>query len=200
MSAPERIELGGGAWLLRVEAWVPEPARDLERLRAEVSWGQRAIRMFGREVAQPRLTAWLGDPGAVYTYSGLRHEPASWHPIVEGYRRRLRDELGLDFDGALLNLYRDGADSMGWHADDEPELGPEPVLASVSLGAPRRFLLKRRRGPTSAPLRMMLGEGALLVMGGRTQRDFVHALPKCAEAGPRLNLTYRRLLDRRDEA
>ncbi len=200
MSGPERIELGGGAWLRRVEAWVPESARDLERLTAEVVWAQRSIRLFGREVAQPRLTAWLGEPGAVYTYSGLRHEPAPWHPIVEGYRQRLRDELGLEFDGALLNLYRDGADSMGWHADDEPELGPEPVLASISLGTPRRFLLKRRRGPPAAPLRMALGEGALLVMGGRTQHDFVHALPKCASAGPRLNLTFRRLLGRDEEA
>ncbi|MDO7875089.1 alpha-ketoglutarate-dependent dioxygenase AlkB [Hymenobacter sp. ASUV-10] len=162
-------------------------------LRAAVPWEQRSIRLFGREVAQPRLTAWYGDPGAAYTYSGLRWEPRPWRQQLDTLRRRVEAATGHRFNSVLLNLYRDGHDSMGWHADDEPELGPAPTIASLSLGATRRFRLRPRPGgPAAEPLGLDLGSGSLLLMRPPTQAHWQHALPKTSRAvGPRLNLTFR---------
>ena len=112
----------------------------LAQLTAGVAWEQRAIRLFGQEVPQPRLTAWYGDPAARYTYSGLTWEPQPWTPALLSLRQRLEAAAQAPFNSVLLNRYRDGRDSMGWHSDDEPELGPAPTIASLSLGATRRQL------------------------------------------------------------
>ena len=164
----------------------------LAQLTADIAWEQRAIRMFGQQIPQPRLTAWYGDPAARYTYSGLVWEPQPWTPALLALRQRVEAATATQFNSVLLNYYRDGRDSMGWHADDEPELGPAPAIASLSLGASRRFRLRPRTGLPHAPLALDLPSGSLLLMRGPTQRHWQHALPKTARpVGPRLNLTFR---------
>ena len=169
----------------------------LAQLTADVAWEQRSIRIFGQEIPQPRLTAWYGDAEARYTYSGLAWEPRPWLPALQALRQRLEAATDARYNSVLLNLYRDGRDSMGWHADDEPELGSAPTIASLSLGAPRRFRLRPyRAGPRAglahAPVGLDLPNGSLLLMRGPTQRHWQHALPKTARpVGPRLNLTFR---------
>ena len=170
----------------------PDAHALLAQLTAEVAWDQRSIRLYGREMPQPRLTAWYGDPAARYTYSGLAWEPRPWTPALLALRQRVETATGARFNSVLLNQYRDGRDSMGWHADDEPELGPAPAIASLSLGAARRFRLRPRAGLAHPPLSLDLPGGSLLLMRGPTQQHWQHALPKTARlVGPRLNLTFR---------
>jgi alkylated DNA repair dioxygenase AlkB len=168
-----------------------EAAALLERLVAELRWEQPRVRLFGREIPSPRLAVWIGDPGARYTYSGLVNEPRPWPAALVPLKGRVEAAAGGPFNAVLANLYRGGADGMGWHADDEPELGPEPVIASVSLGAVRRFVLRHRRRAHPA-VSLPLASGSLLVMRGGTQRSWRHALPKtAAPVGARVNLTFR---------
>lgn len=176
--------------------FLPEPAAEtlLAELTATVPWRHEPIRLFGREVLQPRLTAWYGDAGATYRYSGLTMEPLPWTAPLHQLRQQVEAATGSRFNSVLLNLYRTGQDSMGYHADDEPELGPEPVIASLTLGATRTFRLKPRPSlpPGPAALSLALTTGSLLVMRGPTQRNWLHALPKITRpVGPRLNLTFR---------
>ena len=174
------------AWLAGAEA----DAR-FDALRSSLPWSVHRIRMFGRMVDSPRLSAWVGDADAVYRYSGTDFTPHPWTAALSDLRLRLQDELDTPFNSVLANLYRDGRDAMGWHSDDEPELGPQPVIASVSLGAARRFLLKHRQDPALRSA-LALPHGSLLVMAGDTQRHYRHALPRTARAvGPRINLTFR---------
>lgn len=162
-------------------------------LRDGIAWERHRIRLFGREVEAPRWSCWIGDADAVYTYSRTRFEPRAWPDALRAIRERLRTQCGVDFNGVLANLYRDGADSMGWHADDEPEIDPRAPIASVSLGAARRFALRHRRD-RARRFAIELGHGSLLWMAGDTQRHWQHALPKTTKAiGPRINLTFRRL-------
>ncbi|UPL49219.1 alpha-ketoglutarate-dependent dioxygenase AlkB family protein [Hymenobacter sublimis] len=168
----------------------------LTELTNTTPWRHETIRLFGREVLQPRLTAWHGDPGAAYQYSGLQLQPQPWSPALRNLRQRVEAAAGASFNSVLLNLYRTGQDSMGWHADDEPELGPEPVIASVTLGATRTFRLKPRHPQHTphAPLSIPLTSGSLLLMRGPTQQHWLHALPKTTRpVGPRLNLTFRQV-------
>lgn len=175
----------------------PEEAGNfLAELTATIPWKQEPIKLFGKEVLQPRLTAWHGDAQARYRYSGLALEPSPWTPALEQLRNRVEAASGTQFNSVLLNLYRTGQDSMGWHADNEPELGSEPVIASLSLGATRLFRFKPRdpvRTP-HPPLSVALTSGSLLLMRGLTQQHWLHALPKTARPQqPRLNLTFRRV-------
>ena len=170
--------------------WVDDHEVLLDRLTAEVAWEQHEITLFGRTVPTPRLTAWMGD--AAYAYSGVVNEPAPWPPTLAALRERLNTELGTRLNSCLANLYRDGTDSMGYHSDDEPELGSEPIIASVSLGARRRFVLRHR--VTRERWTWELGAGDLLVMRDESQRDYAHAVPKTTRpVGPRMNLTFRHL-------
>jgi alkylated DNA repair dioxygenase AlkB len=154
------------------------------------AWSQTPIRIFGREVMQPRLTSWMGS--ASYTYSGRRHEPVPMPVAVSNLWHAVRAATGAEFDSVLANLYRDGRDSVSWHADDEPELGPEPTIASLSLGASRRFAVKCRA--TGERADVVLEHGDLLVMSGRSQIDYLHSVPKIVRPiGARLNLTFRRV-------
>jgi alkylated DNA repair dioxygenase AlkB len=160
-------------------------------LRRGIDWQQEEILIFGKRQRVPRLVAWHGDSDATYTYSGTAHKPLPWTDELSFVRERLQSLTGHRYNSVLLNLYRDGRDGMGWHADDEPELGLQPVIASVSLGATRRFRLRhRRRRDLSCALD--LDHGDLLLMSGRTQHDWQHALAKTARpVGERINLTYR---------
>lgn len=187
--------------LPHAEIWLDEHFLDaadaaalLYELEQSIAWRQEAIRLYGREVRQPRLTAWHGDPAATYRYSGLQLTPQPWTPALQKLRGHVETATGATFNSVLLNLYRYGQDSMGWHADDEPELGPAPVIASLSLGATRRFRLRPRdaRETPHAPLSLDLPSGSLLVMRGPTQQHWLHAVPKTARpTGARLNLTFR---------
>lgn len=160
-------------------------------LIAEIDWQVHRIRLFGREVDTPRLCSWIGDPGAAYAYSGTRFEPRAWTPTLQRLRERLQGEGVGTFNSVLANRYRSGRDSMGWHSDDERELGPAPVIASISLGAPRRFRLRHRRDP-ALRAELELEPGSLLIMQGQTQRHYRHDLPRTARpVGERINLTFR---------
>ncbi|MBT8144875.1 MAG: alpha-ketoglutarate-dependent dioxygenase AlkB [Gammaproteobacteria bacterium] len=158
------------------------------------AWRHDDIVMFGRSIAQPRLTAWVADPGITYRYSGLTLTPAQWTSELSRLRQRLQDELGAPFNSVLLNLYRDGNDTMGWHRDNEPELGDNPVIASVSLGQSRYFDVRHRcyRDLEIAPLRFELHHGDLLVMAGQTQQHWQHRVPRQrSQSGCRINLSFR---------
>ena len=162
----------------------------LESLRAGTAWRQEHVVIFGQRRLVPRLVAWHGDPDAHYTYSGTAHEPRPWTPDLQALRSVAETLTGHWYNSVLLNLYRDGRDGMGWHADDEPELGREPAIASFSLGATRRFRLRHRRSRQVVELE--LGHGSLLSMAGETQHHYVHAVPKTARTvGERINLTFR---------
>lgn len=173
--------------------WLPPEQADalMAALLAQVPWEVHRIRLFGREHASPRLSCWIGDAQAHYRYSGADFRPHPWPAALAPVRERLVRELGVGFNSVLANRYRDGADAMGWHSDDEPELGTAPVIASLSLGARRRFALKHRRDP-ALKAALELGHGSLLVMAGTTQAHYRHALPRTARpVGERINLTFR---------
>ena len=169
----------------------------LNGLQAELSWTQGEIRLFGRSVGEPRLTAWCGD--VRYTYSKRILEQRAWNPRIRVLRGRLEAWLETNristpqgLNHCLLNYYRSGQDSMGWHRDNESELGRQPVIVSLSLGEPRRFRLRQKYDDTSAPLTFELGDGNLLIMYGPTQTYWEHALLKSRrDLGPRMNLTFR---------
>lgn len=161
----------------------------LDRLWNELQWSRTEITLFGRAVMQPRLVAWYGDPEVRYSYSGITLDPIAWHPSLLEIKCRIEAFTGRHFNSVLANAYRDGRDSMGWHRDDEKELGPEPFIASLSLGEERRFLL-RENGKKSVGL--TLESGSLLLMKDSCQQKFQHALPKTRrKIGLRINLTFR---------
>ncbi len=177
-------------------AFIPEREADplLMQLQQEVSWRQEQIRLFGRLCQVPRLQAFQGDPGLRYRYSHLSLRTAPWHPALDRLRRRLEQITGQRFNCVLLNLYRDGQDSMGWHSDDEAELGPDPVIASLSLGVTRRFLL-RRRDDHRQKQELPLAHGSLLLMSGALQRHWQHSVPRSRPIqSARINLTFRNIV------
>ncbi|MEE2803799.1 MAG: alpha-ketoglutarate-dependent dioxygenase AlkB [Pseudomonadota bacterium] len=159
-----------------------------------VEWHQPTIRIYGKQVLSPRLAAWYGDHGAVYRYSGLVNCPLPWLMPLLTLRRRLYREWHWNPNAVLLNYYRDGRDSMGWHSDDEAELGRQPAVASISVGATRRFLIRHRRDKNSPVYQLDLEHGSLLFMSGTTQRYWRHSVPKTTTViGPRINLTFRKI-------
>lgn len=176
--------------------WLPPVQADAlhARLLEAIPWETHRIRMFGRWVDSPRLSCWMGDVDARYRYSGADFLPHPWPSVLLPLRDRLQEERGARFNSVLLNRYRSGTDSMGWHSDDEPELGPQPVIASLSLGAARRFLLRRRDRP-AVKREFLLAEGDLFVMAGSTQTHYQHALPRSLRVhDERINLTFRWIL------
>jgi alkylated DNA repair dioxygenase AlkB len=207
-----------GAELRFAPAWLTPAEADalFTVLQTEIAWETHRIRMFGREIDSPRRSCWIGDSDAVYTYSRTRFEPRPWPSVLIPVRQRFAQALGVEFNSVLANLYRDGRDAMGWHSDNEPELGPEPVIASLSLGGTRRFAFKRKSKPKSRPdrfgarvddgsdepqliasqrLSLDLSHGSLLVMSGPTQAHYLHALPATTKpVAARINLTFRRIL------
>ncbi|HEX7815140.1 alpha-ketoglutarate-dependent dioxygenase AlkB [Dyella sp.] len=188
----ERIDLPG-ADLRWIPQWLtPGRASDLfEALREQIAWEVHRIRIFGRQVDSPRLSCWVGDAGATYVYSRTRFEPQPWTPLLADLRGDVERACDAHFNSVLANLYRHGQDAMGWHSDDEPELGAEPVIASLSLGAERSFRFRSRDGVRTVRS-ITLPSGSLLRMAGRTQALYQHDLPRrMRESEPRLNLTFR---------
>lgn len=152
-------------------------------------WEQGEIKLFGKEIREPRLKAWYGSKP--YTYSGVTHSPLAFTREIKGLKQSIESHTKFSFNSCLLNLYRDGTDSMGWHQDNEKELGANPIIASVSLGAERMFHLKPIQRGTSS-IKLPLAHGSLLIMAGETQHYWKHQLPKTKkELGSRINLTFR---------
>lgn len=173
----------------------PQADQYFGELMAAVPWRHDEIVMYGRKVPVPRLEAWYGDHDSNYSYSGIAMHTEPWTPLLSGIRddmQRLAGGVGTEpFNSVLVNLYRDGNDGVAWHADDEPELGVEPVIASVSLGASRKFQL-RRRDDTSERREIELHHGDVVLMFGLTQALWLHQVPKTSRrVGPRINLTFR---------
>lgn len=166
------------------------------KIRKNTEWAQYPITMFGKTVLQPRLIAWHGTKGTTYSYSNTTLIAEGWTAELLFIKRKLKEAFDLDFNSVLLNLYRDGQDSMGWHSDDEKELGSEPFIASISLGQERRFLV-RKKGQKSFAIDLQ--HGSLLVMKGPSQQRYQHSLPKTRRPmGMRVNLTYRMIRGQTD--
>ena len=164
----------------------------LQELISTVAWRQENIKIFGKQILLPRLTAWYGDPGKSYRYSGIQNNPEPWTATLLKIKRAIEVPANVVFNSVLLNYYRHNQDSMGWHADDEPELGTNPVIASVSLGQARRFDFRHRINKSLPKISVLLGSGSLLLMQGTTQHFWQHQVPKVrAQTGVRLNLTFR---------
>lgn len=156
-------------------------------------WKQDHIKLFGKQVLQPRLTALFGENGLTYTYSGLTMHPIPFPEDILIIKSRCEDLAESDFNICLANFYRNGQDSMGWHADDEKELGSNPVIASVNFGAPRAFHF-RHKSDKNLKEKIILENGSILIMAGKTQHYYKHQLPKTAKKiGPRVNLTFRKV-------
>lgn len=194
---PGLLELGHGAWVLHEPAWLDdvEASELLAALVRELSWQQKSIRLFGKWVVQPRLVAWAGE--LPYRYSGQTLDPLPRPGCLHTVWQRVEQQARAQFNHVLINRYRDGQDHMGWHADDEPELGRNPVIGSLSLGAGRHFCLKRKRSASRAGLDglWLLEHGSLLVMGGNIQHHYRHRVPRDRNVrGERINLTFRNLL------
>jgi alkylated DNA repair dioxygenase AlkB len=171
--------------------------RMLSRLIEETKWRQESVRIYGKSHPQPRLVAWYGDPGKQYDYSGISLTPLPWTNILTEIKRNIQDCTDASFNSVFLNLYRNHNDSMGFHSDDERELGPEPVIASLTFGATRVFVLKHKKNSEMAPVKIPLEAGSVLLMKGSTQRYWKHGIMKQTQpCGPRVNLTFRTIFDR----
>lgn len=173
----------------------PPPDALFRLLYDETPWEQRTITLYGREILQPRLIAWYGEHS--YTYSGLRLEPRPWTAALDKLKNIMSDLCQTPFNGVLLNLYEDGQHSIGMHADDEPEFGYHPTIASISLGAERVIEFERKDKAVSqiAPVKIPLISGSVMVMKGATQEYWKHGIKKTKESvGPRINLTFRNIV------
>jgi alkylated DNA repair dioxygenase AlkB len=181
--------------LLRRLALAESDLQVLRRLVVEVPWRAEKIVIWGRKLPQPRLTAWYGDPGRSYAYSGIELRPLPWTPLLRDIKTRVEAATESAFNSVLLNYYRDERDSIGFHSDDEPELGRCPVIASLSLGGERTFILKHKRLRQAEPVRLRLPSGSLLLMRGETQHCWRHGIAKeNRPCGPRVNLTFRTII------
>lgn len=158
----------------------------------DIDWKQQEVIVYGKKHLQPRLVAWFGDSGTSYTYAGLMLQPSPWITSILEIKAICEELAGTHFNSVLLNLYRDGDDTVGWHSDNEPELGVNPTIASVSLGATRRFDLRHKS--TKETVKVPLSSGFVLIMTGRTQAEWSHQVPRTKKVKePRINLTFRRI-------
>lgn len=188
----EIIHLEHGGTVALYRDWLPvnTATANMLALSSEVQWNQSPIKMYGKTVMQPRLTAWFGD--APYTYSGRENLPSPWTSTLRTLQTKLQAEA-LIFNSALCNLYRDGKDSIGMHSDNERELGKNPIIASISLGSPRRFRIQSTVNEHKEEL--ILTHGSLLVMSGTMQYFYKHGVPKEPKIHtPRINITFRNII------
>jgi alkylated DNA repair dioxygenase AlkB len=203
-STPVRFSLWNAELLYFETFYTPQKADEiLKNLEANLAWQQGEIQMFGKKILEPRLTAWYGDAGKTYTYSGKKQEPLNWvEPLLSintDLKLALNTELASEkthfFNSVLANFYRAGNDSMGWHSDDEPELGKNPIIASLSLGETRRFLVRSKpkyKNDGTKPFEIALSHGSVLIMMGAMQHFWQHSIPKEPQKKQaRINLTYR---------
>jgi alkylated DNA repair dioxygenase AlkB len=161
------------------------------QLKTDIPWQQDNITVFGKTHLQPRLTALFGNDGKPYSYSNIKMQPHSWTLLLQKIKSYVESVSEVNFTTVLLNLYRDGKDSNGWHADNEKELGNNPIIASVSFGTERIFQLKHNTIP-ELKQNIVLEHGSLLLMKGTTQHFWKHQIPKTMKPiGSRINLTFR---------
>lgn len=165
----------------------------LDALIGKVEWMQNTIRFYGKESPVPRLEAWYGDEGKSYAYSGIRMDPKPWIEELLAVKKAIEPIAETQFNSVLINYYRDGQDRVAWHSDDEKELGHNPVIGSVSLGAERKFKLRHKGfDKNDRQAEIMLAHGSLLLMKGPTQHFWKHEIPRTARpVGQRINLTFR---------
>ena len=167
--------------------------RYFEHFLKQIEWQQDDITVFGKTYAQPRLTALYGESEKPYSYSNITMVPKKFTDALKELKKRIENYSGHTFSSVLLNLYRDGNDSNGWHADNEKELGENPVIASLSLGAERKFNIKHRRLKEQRH-QLILQHGSLFLMQGEMQHHWLHQIPKTKKmVGPRINLTFRKI-------
>jgi len=192
-SAHQEITLGAAASLHYYKNFIsPEnSAALLERWQDELNWVQSEISLFGKKIPIPRLNAWYGDHA--YSYSGTHFKPQAWPPSLLEIKNKLQRVSKLNFNSVLVNWYRDGNDSMGWHSDDEASLGPNPQIASVSIGEQRKFVLRQIQNKSNKHA-LQLEDGSLLLMLGETQSRWQHSVPRTVKSKhSRINLTFRQI-------
>ncbi|HEY9704278.1 MAG TPA: alpha-ketoglutarate-dependent dioxygenase AlkB [Allocoleopsis sp.] len=189
----EKILMSDGEMILYSQFFAQiESDRLFEQLYHEIKWQQDFITLYGKKMLIPRLQAWYGDQGKCYTYSNIKMNPLPWTDTLLIIKNRIETEIKETFNSVLLNLYRHGQDSMGWHSDDEPELGQNPLIASVSFGQTRRFIFRHKFDKQADKIKIDLTNGSLLIMMGKTQHFWQHHIPKTTKlVKPRINLTWR---------
>ena len=194
-SIPELLQVSDAKiYLYRNFLYDGQPERLYAELIEDIAWQQDLIKFYGRKIPLPRLTAWYGDDGISYTYSGILMYPHSWTIPLLQVKGWIENKAQHKFNSVLLNQYRDGNDSVAWHSDDEPELGENPVIASLSLGASRKFELRSRVQPKLDKIEILLNSGDLLIMGEGTQKNWQHQIPKMRKVKEtRINLTFRNI-------
>jgi alkylated DNA repair dioxygenase AlkB len=190
----DRLSMPDAEVLFYPELFTPTECDDFfQDLSSSVAWEQKQIDAPTGNVTLPRLVAWYADAGKSYSYSGVTVTPHDWIPLLRQIKQRVENVASLTFNSVLINQYRSQDDSVGWHSDDEPELGPDPVIASVSFGAVRPFEFKHKDNPDQR-LSIDLTLGSLLLMRGTTQRFWKHRIPRIkTPCGPRINLTFRNI-------
>ena len=166
----------------------------MQALISEIDWKQYQIKIFGKTLDQPRLTAYYGEDHPYYAYSNIKLQPIPFTPILLSIKNKIETLTSHQFNGVLLNYYRNGDDSMGWHADDEKELGTNPVIASLSFGASRNFQLQHSLDKSISKATIVLNDASLLIMKGVTQHFWKHQIPKQKNKGARINLTFRKII------
>lgn len=183
----------------RYDQWLsPAEQHDLWRhlMGTQMGWYQPQLRVFGRKVSPSRREAWIADPNIQYQYSGQRLKAQLWTTELRQLSTHLFYMFGTPFNAVLLNLYANGLEQMGWHSDNEPELGWNPVIASISLGAQRDFRFRPKNPAHGAPITMALPAGSLLLMAGDLQHHWEHSLPQRRRVAlHRINLTFRRIVE-----
>jgi alkylated DNA repair dioxygenase AlkB len=165
----------------------------LESFITKLPWESMTIKMFGRDTKIPRLQCWIGDEGCEYRYSGKQLNRQIWNQDLTMIRKKIFKELKIDFNSVLANYYRDGKDSMGWHSDDEKELGPNPTIASISFGSERDLVFRNKISKKT--LTIPQTNGCLILIDGETQKNWQHSIKKTQKIiGPRINLTFRNII------
>ena len=179
--------------ILYEDLFTKKEAETLQKnLIEKIQWRQDKIKMFGKLLDQPRLTAFYGDANKHYSYSGIMMAPVDWNEDLLFIKSRIEKFVGIRFTSVLLNYYRDGKDSMGWHADDEKELGLNPIIGSVSFGETRNFQMRHKTQKEIKKVDIPLSNGSFLLMKGATQHFWQHQIPKTSkELSSRINLTFR---------
>ena len=190
-SAPNLTKIPNGEYIF-IKNFFNKQESDsfFKLLEQNILWKQESMKMYGKEVKFPRLTAWYGDNTKQYTFSGITLQPNPWNEELTAIKQRIEKVAKVDFNSVLLNMYRSGKDSISWHTDAEPELGKNPVIASVTFGETRNFQLRHKE--TKEKIDIELTDGSLLVMQGELQHYWQHQIPKTSkEKSVRINLTFR---------
>ena len=167
----------------------------LKKFISKLPWESMIIKMFGKDTKIPRLQCWVGDEGCEYRYSGKQLNRRIWSQDLIMIRKKIYQELKIDFNSVLANYYRDGKDSMGWHSDDEKELGPDPIIASISFGSERDLVFRNKI--TKETIAIPQTNGCLILIDGETQKNWQHSIKKTQKViGPRINLTFRNIINK----